>query len=229
MEEMGTKSMEQLDVPKIRYATPEIAESCERFYQRDTLRREQGRKRFPPMWVRVWMEIDGHTKWKKNEIDKRTGMSWRQLNRIFTKHSLSLSLSLLLNKGLIERIQVRVYKGRGRKPTRYFALCRPFVTHPGYFIRGTPFFGLMATRRRKQEFHMTIRDKNSQDKFPFKNVVKVSVSTTRFVRLFSRERKAIDRLCMEDQSFAAAACKAQLRRRKYLRKSRQVETLEKRA
>jgi hypothetical protein len=228
MGKVGTKSVKPPDPSKVRSATEKIAEGWKEYYE-EALEGKQRRERSLSMLYLVWMTIDEHTKWKKrkNEIDKRFGIGWRQLNRTFTKHSLSVALSVLLGEGLIERIEDKAYKGRGCKPTRYFALHRPFVTYHGYYIRETPFFGLMRTRTRKQECRMTIKDKNSREKFPFKNVVKGSVSRTRFVRLFPEERKTVDSLCKEDQSFAAAAREAQLRRKKHLRESRQVENWKK--
>lgn len=212
MGKVGTKSVKQPDLSKVHFATEEIAESWKQYYE-DALEGKQRRKRSLSMLYLVWMTIHERTKWKKkkNEIDRRSGIGWRQLNRTFTKHSLSLALSLLLKKGLIERIEDTTYKGRGRKPTRYFALRRPFVTHPGYYIGEIPIFGTLSTRHGKWARDIVIKDPNSKGSDLWKKAAKRRV--TQSIRRLSREKEWIDRRCVGDETFAAAVQLAERKRK----------------
>jgi len=212
MGKVGTKSVKQPDLSKVNFATEEIAESWKQYYE-DALESKQRRKRSLSMLYLIWQTIHKHTKWKKkkNEIDRRTGIGWRQLNRTFTKHSLSMALSLLLEEGLIERIEDMTYKGRGRKPTRYFALRRPFVTYPGYYIGEIPIFGTLSTRHGKWARDIVIKDPNSKGSYLWNKVAKRRV--TQSIRRLSREKEWIDRRCADDEPFAAAVRLAEGKRK----------------
>lgn len=219
MGKMGTKSMKQLDLAQIpfapaeiaeswythtliilfiepfqiRFATPEIAESWTRGFERDALKRGQGQKRPLPMKVLIWMEIYRHGKY---------GVYWRKLDLFFTKHSLGLALPLLLNKGLIERIEDTAYRGRGRKPTRYFVRHRPFLIgyaktislkhDRGDFSKGEKedFYGTLVIKWREPQTIWT-KDSSLDPIFPFRKVCRPMLRK-RFIRLTPGEKEKLD-------------------------------------
>jgi hypothetical protein len=197
MEKTGTKSMEQLDLSRIPFVTATIAESWKRSYEK-ALKGQQRRKHPLPIRYLIWIEINDHP-----------GISWRHLNQIYTKHSLSV-LSWLLKRGLIRRVEDKNYSGRGRKPTRYFAISRPFVTHPGYHIGKTPIFGTLSTRK-SEWFSVVIKDPNPLDKSPFKKVIKRRV--TRYIQRFPEEKKWIEKRRKDDEAFAAVTQLAERKRK----------------
>lgn len=185
MEKLGTKSMEEPFFPDVNYASPEIAESWKRHYEQEDLRRQNRRKRPLPMFVLVWMTID-----------EQSGISWRQLAQIYTRHSLNDALPFLLKIGVIKRVEETDYDGRGRKPVRYYCLSRPFVPYPAKTVRSkygkALFFGKWVTREsnRGEQFAI-VKDPNSKEAFPFKQVVR-KPSPKRFIRLFLEEREWLD-------------------------------------
>jgi hypothetical protein len=185
MEKLGTKSMEEPFFPDVNYATPEIAESWKRHYEQENLKMQNRRKRPLLMFVLVWMTIS-----------EDSGISWRQLAQIYTRHSLDNALRKLLRIDVIKRVEETDYDGRGRKPVRYYCLGRPFVPVPAKTVRSkygkTHFFGKWVMRKsNRAEQSVIIKDPNSKGAFPFKKVVR-KPPPKRFVRLFPEEKKGLD-------------------------------------
>lgn len=191
MGKMGTKSMKQLDLSQIPFATAEIAESWKRDYKKGVLKGHQRRKHPLPMRCLVWIEINEHP-----------GKSWRQLNEVFTKHSLSAALSWLLKKGLVKRIESTWFDGRGRKPTRYFAISRPFMVtyaktirlkhNRGDFSKGDKesFYGSLVTVM-GEPITTWIKDPRLDPRFQFKKDVRQRPRKC-FIRLTHEERRRLD-------------------------------------
>ena len=183
--------MEQLDLSQIHFATPEIAESWKRGCEKDALKRQQRQKRPLPMKVLIWTEINEHP-----------GISWRHLNEIFTKHSLSAALRWLLKNGLIKRIESTWFDGRGRKPTQYFAVSRPFMVAYAKTVRLNHDRGDFS-RDDKEDFYgslvtiwsepkpIVIKVPSRNSSYPFKTVLKRTIEK-RFIRLTHQERRRLD-------------------------------------
>lgn len=177
--------MEQFDLSQIPFATPEIAESWKRGCEKDALKQPL------PMRYLVWIEIN-----------ERPGISWRQLNEIFTKHSLSVALLWLREKGLIKRIESTWFDERGRKPTQYFAVSRPFMVayaktvrlkhDRGDFLRGDKedFYGSLVTVWSEPK-PSAIKVPGRNSSYPFKTKFRRTI-VKRFIRLTHEERKRLD-------------------------------------
>jgi len=209
MVNLGTESkLEEthFDMSEIRYATPEIAASWKLHYERKALESQQKRKRPLPTWFEIWACINRHP-----------GISWQQFTEKFTRHSLNDSLLFLIKeRGVIQRVEGEKVKGAGRgpKPTRYFPLQSLGVTYSGYYIGKTPVFGVLCTRRTDTDPRpVLVKDKLSQEKFPFKRVTKTKTQITRYIQRYQGEKEWIEERCKKDKSFAAATQLAKRKRK----------------